>query len=110
MGRSRYDYHIELSCKRNELKKINSQLFCEKARDVASNSCIGELIEQIRHEETLLPENDFRERLLKYACPVCLEIWENKSQIKKYSKKIGIIKNKMHALAKRIKSESGLTS
>jgi len=92
----------ELTCKRNELKKSNSELFCERTRNaIGSRSCIGELIEEIRYEDRM-SEKEFAERLSKNGCSVCNEIWNNRTQIKQYSKKIGATKNKMHVLAKRI--------
>ncbi|MFA7000004.1 MAG: hypothetical protein WC241_02695 [Candidatus Paceibacterota bacterium] len=93
----------ELAYKRNDLKRVNSQLFCERTRkSKGSRSCIGELIERIRSEEDRMSETEFAERLSKHGCPICEQIWGNRCRIKQYSKQIGATKNKMHALAKRI--------
>jgi hypothetical protein len=95
------EFH-ELTCKKNKLKTRNSWLACERIMEHTGSSCIGQLIEQINFNDKRLSEAEFAEILSESACPACVEVWQNKSQIKRYSKQIGSIKNKMHALAKRL--------
>lgn len=94
----------ELTTKRIRLKKINSGLFCEIVRsNPESESCIGTLSDElIFSERHHVPEKVFSERLSTKGCPACIEIWRNKCEIKSYSRQIGAIKNRMHALAKKI--------
>jgi hypothetical protein len=97
----------ELTSKRVNLERRNKELFCEKIKNKSeATSCIGNLIDQLTSERCRGPEEVFTELLSKNSCCMCRQIWKNKCEIKAYSKQIGITKNRMHALAKKLSQKN----